>query len=35
MLLAAFVVATSFVDGKDVGSDGSLLLPAKKVVSNN
>ena len=35
ILFADFVVVASFVDGKDIGSDGSLLLPAKKGLSNS
>ena len=35
ILFAEFVVVPSFMDGKDIGSDSSLLLPAKKVLSNN
>ena len=34
-IICRFVVVASFVDGKDIGSDGSLLLPAKKGLSNS
>ena len=35
MFFADFAVVASFMDGKNVGSDGSLLLSAEKDLSNN